>query len=471
MVHRTLVAASLLCEALGHNDATNLMETKGSSSQSSDYQHYIPQDYQQYMKTYAGGKQGGSQGGASSQYMAKYAGQYEKYADYQKYMKERRHMHHSVQHARDAQNVSQLDAWRDNRNKAAELYVPAQYANLAKKHTAAEYKKRLNELQHKSQNSGLGADTEVPAILDLAAKANPKAAKADTKAAKADTEETEETDTQQLYNASEAVVTKAENLGQSMKSAAGDKQAIEELASKPAQKVTSSFTKRSSAVDNNIDELKKQDLQSVAQSKQSSEDFQKNLRQTKGEVSSLKSDELNALEEQHRQASEVTRSAARGAQKDVRQDARKVERMSNKLARKDRSYQEQVDKLQQRAEAAADVTEQYSEELARNTEERLQDHLSTVSDEVQKTADRRMETLHGMEEQLQEVQAQSATETEKSNSTGSTSFLAQFDYYDAFLASSSQIAILVSAAVAFAALMFFAKRSSRAVKSPEIMLG
>merc|ERR1719281_2362718 len=135
-----------------------MASSQSSSSQDSSF------DYQQYMKKYAGGGQGG-QGGNYQQYYQKYMGKnaggsggdselqanYEKYADYQKYMKRWHHQDAeekgAVSHAHDAKNMSQLNAWKAQEEKQVEWYVPDEYSKASYKHLDEQYKERANELQ------------------------------------------------------------------------------------------------------------------------------------------------------------------------------------------------------------------------------------------------------------------------------------------------------------------------------------
>merc|ERR1719217_277158 len=196
-------------------DAMNLLETSGNSGTQStgDYQQYMKKyaggktgDYQQYMKRYAGGSQGGSQTGDYQQYMKKYAGGshgggyeqyyskymhqyaggdntnlletsgssagtqstgdyqqymknyaggYQKYADYQKYQKRYHSKGHSnvVSAAHDAQNVSQLEAWRSQSMQNLQWYVPAGYSTYAEKTVDRQYAERLRELQQGAKST------------------------------------------------------------------------------------------------------------------------------------------------------------------------------------------------------------------------------------------------------------------------------------------------------------------------------
>jgi len=153
----------------------------GSQSQSGDYQHYYKQymskyaggsqggaqsgDYQQYMKKYAGG----SQGGDYQQYMKKYAGghdNYQQYMDYQQYMKKHGEFSNAIGSAHDAQNKSQLDAWRDQSRDTVSMYVPTDYSEYADHSIDSQYKERLYELDHPASKN-TADDSEAKASLNL----------------------------------------------------------------------------------------------------------------------------------------------------------------------------------------------------------------------------------------------------------------------------------------------------------------
>merc|ERR1719463_209552 len=111
-------------------------------------------------------------------------------------------------------------------------------------------------------------------------------------------------------------------------------------------------------------------------SKTVSADFENRLVQTKQEVKTLRGDELHSLDQAHREASRAANHATRGAQSEAREDARQVWAMSDQMARKDESYQDMTDKLQNDVEAATDGVENHADELGRRTQDRLDDHVS-----------------------------------------------------------------------------------------------
>merc|ERR1712159_34599 len=74
------------------------------------------------------------------------------------------------------------------------------------------------------------------------------------------------------------------------------------------------------------------------------------------------------------------------------------------MARKDRSYEDQARKFQDRADAAANAVQDHAEALARHTEDRLQCHMQNAKDKVRQDAHRRMETLHEAQRQFSELE-------------------------------------------------------------------
>merc|ERR1719389_1053203 len=103
---------------------------------------------------------------------------------------------------------------------------------------------------------------------------------------------------------------------------------------------------------------------------------------------------MHTLNRAHREANDAARHAARGTEAEAREEARHVEALSDHLARKDRSYEQLTEKLWNRVEEAADMTEDYSENLARRTQDRFEDNLSKAREVVRANAHRRLQALH-----------------------------------------------------------------------------
>lgn len=138
--------------------------------------------------------------------------------------------------------------------------------------------------------------------------------------------------------------------------------------------------------------------------------------------------------------------------------------LSDRMARKDQSYQDLSDKLENRVEDAADFAENNCEKLARRTQDRLQDHLERAKESVQKEAQHRSGSLHEVQDQFEELQT---TETQKEEHAraivGANSFLAQNDPFPLALGA------LCSVACAF--LVFFVKRKTPQVDLHQNLLG
>jgi len=75
-----------------------------------------------------------------------------------------------VRHAHDAQNKSQLDAWRAAQKQNVELYVPDQYSKYAERNVDRQYKERLHELTKgasASTNNAEVSSNDAQDVLDL----------------------------------------------------------------------------------------------------------------------------------------------------------------------------------------------------------------------------------------------------------------------------------------------------------------
>jgi hypothetical protein len=429
---------------------------KYAGSQGGDYQQYMKKyagkrgDYQQYMKKYAGKAQGGNY----QQYMKKYAGEYDKYSDYQVYIKRYENQlmdqDNVVNRAHDAQNVSQLDAWKDANTQDVQWYVPQEYQRMAHSDVESEYNRRLAELNNQAQSANAGVatdstDDEVQSAINLVE--IPKHATAKQKKALR-AEEVEH-----LRATSEKSVKKTQDYAESLKRASADSKAIENTAAAPVSDVATAFDHRAKELDANI-----ADLQSQVKSKKTNADFANRMHQTMVEVKTIRADELHALEKAHRSSSNAARHAARGVQTEIRHEARTVRKLSDHMAAMNSSYQELANHLQNRAENAADMAETAGEELARRTQQHADDRMSQTRDVVRRAAEHRADAMRQVEGQFKELEA---AEAQKS----STTFLAQY----ADDAQFSSVALLVL--VAAVCLSFFVKRNRRTIQTPTSLLG
>jgi len=440
------------------SDDVNLLAISGSSSHATSSDAQSSGNYEQYMKQYAGGT-GGSQGGNYKQYydkyMNKYAGQgdYEKYSDYQKYIQRYNNEEHNnvVRSAQDAQTVSQLDAWRDQSKQNVQWYVPSQYSTYANKDVDRRYNQRLSELQHgatdKTAISAEDLDTSIKSPLDSLK--SPFVLNLDAVPAhlrKAD-------EVAHLKEAAEAEVKRAENLGSSLRDAATDRNAIEAVAARPARHVEAAYTERAKAVESEI-----ANLQNLVKSKTTGADFEKKVHQCHQKVAQLRSDEFRALDQAHRDADDAAGHAARGSQSEVRHEARQVWAISDRMSDKNESYQDVANQLQNRVEKAADNVESNSEELARRTQDHLQNNLDKAREVVHKETARRMETLREVRDQFHELEA--------AQKTAGNAFLAQLNGIDTTHAV-APVMFTALASVALAFLAFLVKRSTRSATMGE----
>jgi len=434
-------------------DVVNLLEvSKGSSDQGSS------SNYQQYMNKYAGGSEGGSNYKQYYQnYMNKYAGHgdsdYSKYADYEKYI--HRYNNHEqanvVRSAHDAQNMSQLDAWRDQSKQNVQWYVPAQYGKYANRNVDRQYNERMRQLGGGSTTENLDTSFHTDSSLKspFADVLNLDALPADKKAQAV----------AHLKEAAEAEVKKAEQLGSSLKDAATDRNAIAMVAARPAHNVVAAFNARAKSLENEIGNLQQQ-----VKSQTTSADFEKQLHQCTEKVAHLRGDELHALDQAHREANQAARHAAQGSQTEVRHEARQVWALSDRMAKADDSYQDLSNQLQNRVEKAADFAENNCEELARHTQDHLENNLEHARDTVRKESDRRMDTLREVRHQFTELEA-----AQKSAQSGSYTFLAQSVGVDT--ADGSILLVFGALFGVMVSFIAFFKRSTHRVSLPSNMLG
>jgi len=177
------------------------------------------------------------------------------------------------------------------------------------------------------------------------------------------------------------------------------------------------------------------------------------------EVKALRGDELAALDQAHYDAKHAASRAANEAQNTARKEAKRVRILSDEMARKDRSYQDLTNKLQNRVEDVADVVQDHAEALARRSGDRLEHHLWYAKHEVRMIAERHFEALDAVQKQFQELENKAGTQT--------------------FLAKSRGKAVALPAdwpaPIAFGALsaciVFFVKGNRRPIQRPEMLLG
>jgi hypothetical protein len=443
--------------AMSDNSGSQYMNQYAGS-----YQHYG--DYQQYEKKYAG---------AYQKYQNKYAGEYQQYADYQKYIQRYSKENNeklqgdAVQSARDANTTGQLDKWKDASRQNVQWYVPAEYNAYAKQHINKQYNRRLHELQNSANANdagGITAKDVADSAVNLAETPEHKEHKQHLNATQR--EALKKKECEQLRQVSEEGVKKVQDLSKSLKRSASNSKALEATSAAASQNVANAFSDRTQAVQKNVELLETQ-----VKSGQTGADFANQVEKAKGDVTKLRDDELHALGQAHRDASDSARHAARGAQDTARDQARHVQAVSDKMARKDQSYQDQANKLQDDVEAAADDAENNGEDLEGRTQDLLDDHVSTARQEVHKAADRRLDTLREVQTQFEtleaneETKAKSAKESEANEETKaksakeSVSFLAQS--LDFGTSSPAPLAVLGLVGVTFACLafwlLFFAK--------------
>merc|ERR1712193_125701 len=92
----------------------------------------------------------------ADKYADKYANDYEKYSDYQQYMKRYQNMHDEIRSAHDAKNKGQLKKWEEQSKQNVQWYVPDEDAKYADKEIDKEYETHLVELDSttKAPSSG-----------------------------------------------------------------------------------------------------------------------------------------------------------------------------------------------------------------------------------------------------------------------------------------------------------------------------
>merc|ERR1712046_519847 len=92
------------------------------------------------------------QGGSTDymkQYAGQYAAQYEKYGDYQKYMKNNYQNENGqeIGSAKDCKTKACLDKWFAGATNNVKTYVPGAYSKYADSDVDKQYKKRLAQLE------------------------------------------------------------------------------------------------------------------------------------------------------------------------------------------------------------------------------------------------------------------------------------------------------------------------------------
>merc|ERR1719160_1661295 len=97
------------------------------------------------MKKYAGSY--------ADKYADKYASDYDKYSDYQKYMKRYQDMHHEVRNAHDAKNKAQLKEWEDQSKQNVQWYVPDEDVKHADKQIDKSYQTHLVALESSAEST------------------------------------------------------------------------------------------------------------------------------------------------------------------------------------------------------------------------------------------------------------------------------------------------------------------------------
>eukprot|EP00746_Dinoflagellata_sp_MGD_P159735 gnl/MRDRNA2_/MRDRNA2_86760_c0_seq1.p1 gnl/MRDRNA2_/MRDRNA2_86760_c0~~gnl/MRDRNA2_/MRDRNA2_86760_c0_seq1.p1 ORF type:complete len:495 (+),score=111.63 gnl/MRDRNA2_/MRDRNA2_86760_c0_seq1:107-1591(+) len=400
-----------------------------------DYQNYLTKyagkndgDYQQYMDKYT--ENGGSQGDYQqyySQYMDKYAQNsgYQKYADYQMYIQ--RYSHHldqeedTVRNANDAKTVKQLNQWRDVSKQNVAWYTPAAYSKYADNDIEKKYNTRLMNLTGGSGGSANPFDDAIN--LDEV------------------TSGVEHASNQLLQKTAEAGIDMAEKMSDNLKRANADSAGIELAAAVPSRNVAGVYSGHSEKLGQNI-----RNLQDQAKSKKSMRgDLSNQVRKSMSEAKQLQDDQVHALNRAHQDARAAVGHAARGAQTEVRKQARQVRMSLHTLARKDRTHQAHAEMLQKRMETAANSAEDQAQELAHKMKQHLDANLVSARKEVYDQAQRRSNDL-------QEALSLLAASDETDMTTGALGLFA-----------------LASFAITLVAL--FAKRPARIIQPHGNMLG
>jgi len=446
LTSRTTVTRTDNDAAMNDNSGSQYMKKYAAS-----YQHYA--DYQQYQNKYAGAYQ-------------KYEGEYQQYADYQKYIQRyskesnQKLSDDAVRKAHDANTTGQLNKWRDGSRQNVQWYVPSEYSAYANSHIDKQYSKRLHELQssaNANDASGITAKDVADSAVNLAETPERKDHKDHLNAT--ERKALKKKECEQLRQVSEEGVKKVQDLSESLKRSAANSKALEQTAAAPLQNVANAFSDRSQAVAKNVELLETQ-----VKSGKTSANFANQVEKAKGDVKKLRDDELHALGQAHRDASDSTRHAARGAQDTARDQARHVRAASDQMARKDQSYQDQANKLQDDVEAAAEDAQNHGEDLDLETQDLLDERASSARDEVHKAADRRLDALSEVQKQFETLEAtaenkEKAAKDSELQKSQSVSFLAQSPDFAA--SSPAPLAVLGLVGVAFACLafwlLFFAK--------------
>lgn len=169
MIQTVVLSTSLLLATTVPGLAASAAKSSSNSTQThneADYEKYMkkympPNAYKQYGKKYGSHKNGTDykkefQKEFADKYIKKYAdSRAQSYAD--KGMSG--HQENVVSSASKAKNKTQLDAWKAAGISNIKRYAPKQFQKDAEKHVEAEYKRRLDELEHPSTSSTTSTTT------------------------------------------------------------------------------------------------------------------------------------------------------------------------------------------------------------------------------------------------------------------------------------------------------------------------
>jgi len=228
-----------------------------------------------------------------------------------------------------------------------------------------------------------------------------------------------EIEVEHLRRSSEEGVAKVESLVESLRRAAHDDAAIEKVADLPVEHIKVKFTERHKALSAAI-----KALQALSADDQPQAVVKARLANTEEEVEKLRADELQSLHQAHLQAHDASSHAARGLQSEVREEARKVRTLSDRMARMSPAHQDLANRMQNHVEAAADVAEDQDELLARRTTDSLDQSLSKAQEAVRQQASDNRDIMNEVRFRLDGHSDSVANATSSGTSSGTSSFLA-----------------------------------------------
>jgi len=414
---------------------------QGQASQGGGYQQYM----KQYAGAYTGGASGGSggsatelaeqaspskdtSGGASAggydQYMKQYVGDgLQKYMNfgqknwskYQEKMNQQQANGAAIYTSQEAKDKIQLDGWRNAQEEKLNLYIPAAYSKFANGAIEKQYQQRLDELEHPKNNTEpeltKGSKDEGGA---------PGAGQMMLADAPLNVSMRKELEVEHLKRSSEEGVAKVESLLESIRGAAHDDAAIEKTADLPVEYIKAKFFERHKALSATI-----KTLQAKALSADDQPEVEAQLAKTKEEAEKLRADELQALHRAYLEAHDASSDAALGSQFEVREEARKVRALSDRMARMSPAHQDLANQMQNQVEAAANIAEEQGQLLAKKNMDFLDQSLSKAQEAVRQQASDDRESMNEIRFRLDARSGSIATATISGASSSTHSFLAK----------------------------------------------